>query len=202
MKKERLSLYEIMKHDMEEELQHGVKVASLLFYLGRKLGMSYDQAVELSTAGLLHDIGKLTLSGYFYGKKAELLEVEEMVQARSHARIAYDMLMRYDYSDFILETILYHHENYDGTGYPRNLVATEIPKGARMLRIVDSFVALTSDRSYRKAFSKDVAIEVMIDQVKNFDMQYFLAFLALIHEIDEEVDKVIAFPELRIDFEI
>ena len=200
MKDERLSLSEIMMHDMKEELQHGVKVANLAFHLGRRLGLSYDQAMELATAGLLHDLGKLTLSGYLYGEEADHLEVEEMVHARSHARNAYDILMRYDYSDFILETILYHHENYDGTGYPRNLVATEIPKGARMLRIVDFFVALTSDRPYRKAFHKDVAIELMIDQVKNFDMQYFLTFLALIHEID--VDKVIAFPELNIDFGI
>lgn len=200
MKEERLSLYEIMKTDLEDELQHGIKVSSLAFLLGKRLGLSYEQSVELAIAGLLHDIGKLELSRHLYGRDEETLEVEEMVRARSHARIGYDILMRYDYSDFILESILYHHENYDGTGYPRNLIATDIPCGARMLRVVDTFVALTSDRPYRKALDKDTAIELMIGEVKNYDMRYFLAFLKMIHEID--VDKVIAFPRIEADLGI
>ena len=199
MKEERLSLYEIMKTDLSVELLHGIRVSNLSFLLGKRLGLSYGKAVELGTAGLLHDLGKLKLSRHLYGRDKEHLEVEAMVRERSHARISYDILMRYDYSDFILESILYHHENYDGTGYPRNLVATDIPYGARMLRVVDAFVMLTSDRPYRKAFDKDTAVEMMIDEVKNYDMRYFLAFLKMIHEIN--VDEVIAFPNLEIDFD-
>lgn len=193
----RLSLKQIMKKDMEDELLHGVKVCNLAFHFGRRLGLSYDRAIELATAGLLHDMGKLQMSRRLYGRDGESLEVEEIVRTRSHARIGYDILMRYDYSDFILETILYHHENYDGTGYPRNLVATDIPEGARMLRLVDAFISLTSDKPYRKAFDKQTAVELMIEEVKNFDMKYFLAFLKMVHEID--VDKVIAFEKLEID---
>ena len=197
MEEGRLSLKQIMKKDMEDELIHGVKVCNLAFHFGRRLGLSYDRAIELATAGLLHDVGKLQMSRRLYGRDGESLEVEEIVRTRSHARIGYDILMRYDYSDFILETILYHHENYDGTGYPRNLVATDIPEGARMLRLVDAFISLTSDKPYRKAFDKQTAVELMIEEVKNFDMKYFLAFLKMIHEID--VDKVIAFEKLEVD---
>ena len=197
MEEGRLSLKQIMKKDMEDELIHGVKVCNLAFHFGRRLGLSYDRAIELATAGLLHDMGKLQMSRRLYGRDGESLEVEEIVRTRSHARIGYDILMRYDYSDFILETILYHHENYDGTGYPRNLVATDIPEGARMLRLVDAFISLTSDKPYRKAFDKQTAVELMIEEVKNFDMKYFLAFLKMIHEID--VDKVIAFEKLEVD---
>lgn len=200
MKGERLSLHEIMKTDLEDEILHGTRVSSLAFQFGKRLGLSYQQSAELAVAGFLHDMGKLCVSLHLYGRDAESLDVEEMVRKRSHPRIGYDILMRYDYSDFILETILYHHENYDGTGYPRNLVATDIPCGARMLRVVDTFVTLTSDRPYRKAFDKQTAVELMIDEVKNFDMRYFLAFLRMIHEID--VDKVIAFPKLEVDFEL
>lgn len=200
MEEERLSLNEIMKKDLSDEILHGIKVSNLAFQLGKRLGLSYEKAVELGTAGLLHDLGKLKLSRHLYGRDKEHLEVEAMVRARSHARIGYDILMRYDYSDFILETILYHHENYDGTGYPRNLVATDIPYGARMLRVVDAFVTLASDKPYRKAFDKDTAIELMIDEVKNFDMRYFLAFLKMIHEID--IDEVVAFPKMELNFEI
>lgn len=194
---ENLSLYEIMKTDLEDELLHGTRVSNLAFLLGKRLGLSYGQAVELAIAGLLHDLGKLRVCRHLYGRDTKALEVEEMVCKRSHARIGYDILMRYDYSDFILETILYHHENYDGSGYPRNLVATDIPCGARMLKIVDSFVTLTSDRPYRKAFDKDTAIELMIEEVKNYDMRYFLIFLKMIHETD--IDQVIAFPKLEVD---
>ena len=197
MEKVRLSLEQIMKQDMEEELLHGIKVANLAFRFGRRLGLSYDRAIELATAGLLHDMGKLQMSRRLYGRDEESLEVEEIVRTRSHARITYDILMRYDYSDFVLETILYHHENYDGTGYPRNLVATDIPDGARMLRVVDAFVTLTSDKAYRKAFDKQTAIELMIEEVKNFDMRYFLAFLKMFHEVD--VDEVINFSKLEVD---
>lgn len=198
MEEERLSLYEIMKTDLEDEILHGVKVANLAFLLAKRVGFSYDRSKELAIAGFLHDLGKLKMSRHLYGRDEKSLEVEEMVRERSHARLGYDILMRYDYSDFILESILYHHENYDGTGYPRNLVASDIPLGARILRIVDMFVTLTSDRPYRKAFDKDTAIELMIDEVKNFDMRHFLLFLKMIHEID--IDKVIAFPKMEVDF--
>ena len=198
MEGERLSLKQIMKKDMEEELNHGIKVCNLAFHFGKRLGLSYERATQLATAGLLHDMGKLQMSRYLYGRDEESLEVEEIVRTRSHARITYDILMRYDYSDFVLETILYHHENYDGTGYPRNLVATDIPYGARMLRLADAYISLTSDKPYRKAFDKDTAVELMIEEVKNFDMRYFLTFLKMIHEID--VDKVIAFPKFELDF--
>ena len=198
MKEVRLSLEQIMKKDMEDELLHGIKVCNLAFQFGKRQGLSYERAKELATAGLLHDLGRLQMSRYLHGRDEESLSVEEIVRTRSHARISYDILMRYDYSDFVLETILYHHENYDGTGYPRNLLATDIPEGARMLRVVDAFVSLTSDKSYRKAFDKQTAIELMIEEVKNFDMRYFLAFLKMIHEID--VDKVLAFEKLEVDF--
>ena len=197
MKEERLSLYDIMKKDLEDEILHGVKVSRLAFLLARKVGFSYERAKELSIAGFLHDMGKLKMSRYLYGRDEKSLDVEEMIRKRSHVRLGYDILMRYDYSDFILETILYHHENYDGTGYPRNLVATDIPSGARVLRIVDMFVTLTSDRPYRKAFDKDAAVELLIEEVKNFDMRYFLAFLNMIHEID--IDEIIHFPKMEVD---
>ena len=182
MEEVRLSLKQIMKKDMEEELLHGIKVCNLAFHFGRRLGLSYERALDLATAGLLHDMGKLQMSRYLYGREEGSLSVEEIVRTRSHARITYDILMRYDYSDFVLETILYHHENYDGTGYPRNLIATDIPSGARVLRIVDMFVTLVSDRPYRKAFDSQVAVELLIEEVQHFDMKIFLTFQSIIHE--------------------
>ena len=186
-----------MKSALEDELLHGIKVANLAFLLARRVGFSYEQSKELAIAGLLHDLGKLQMSPQIYERNENTLDVEEMVRRRSHAKISYDILMRYNYSDFILQSILYHHENYDGSGYPKNLVATDIPSGARVLAIVNMFVALVSDRPYRKSFDKDTAIELMIGEVKNYDMRYFLAFLKLIHEID--IDELIAYSKLQVD---
>ena len=197
MKKDHLALHNMIKRDFEDELLHGVKVANLAFLLAKKVGFSYERSKELAIAGLLHDLGKLQMSPQLYGRDENALDVEELVRRRSHAKISYDILMRYDYSDFILKSILYHHENYDGSGYPKNLVATDIPSGARVLAIVNMFVALVSDRPYRKSFDKDTAIELMIGEVKNYDMRYFLAFLKLSHEID--IDELIAYSKLQVD---
>ena len=197
MEELRLPLHNLMKSALEDELLHGIKVANLAFLLAKKVGFSYERSKELAIAGLLHDLGKLQMSPQIYEVNENTLDVERLVKRRSHAKISYDILMRYDYSDFILKSILYHHENYDGSGYPKNLVATDIPSGARVLAIVNMFVALVSDRPYRKSFDKDTAIELMIGEVKNYDMRYFLAFLKLIHEID--IDELIAYSKLQVD---
>ena len=81
---------------------------------------------------------------------------------------------------------MYHHENYDGTGYPGNLYGENIPIGARILRVSDVFSALISDREYRSAFDVETAVEMMIDEVENFDMKIFLAFQRVVHEVDIE----------------
>ena len=197
MEELRLPLHNLMKSALEDELLHGIKVANLAFLLAKKVGFSYERSKELAIAGLLHDLGKLQMSPQIYEVNENTLDVERLVKRRSHAKISYDILMRYDYSDFILKSILYHHENYDGSGYPKNLVATDIPSGARVLAIVNMFVALVSDRPYRKSFDKETAIELMIGEVKNYDMRYFLAFLKLIHEID--IDELIAYSKLQVD---
>ena len=197
MEHKHLSLHNLMKSALEDELLHGIKVANLAFLLAKRVGFSYEQSKELAIAGLLHDLGKMQMSPQIYERDENTLDVEEMVKRRSHPKISYDILMRYDYSDFIMKSILYHHENYDGSGYPKNLVATDIPSGARVLAIVNMFVALVSDRPYRKSFDKDTAIELMIGEVKNYDMRYFLAFLKLIHEID--IDELIAYSKLQVD---
>lgn len=111
--------------------------------------------------------------------------VEEMRYVRRHPELGYESLKDRGYSAFVLESIYYHHENYDGSGYPENLAGEKIPLGARILRICDVYAALTSKRAYRDAFSGETAVKMVIDEVKNFDMQVFLAFQRAIHEEDE-----------------
>ena len=123
-------------------------------------------------------------------KKVKKIEKKLKREQRKLSR-KYESLKERGYSDFILESIYYHHENYDGSGYPKNLSGEEIPLGARILRICDVYAALTSKRSYRDAFSPEVAMEMLIDEVKNFDMKIFLAFQRTMHEEEKEKEKVI-----------
>jgi len=95
-----------------------------------------------------------------------------------HSTLGYEELKDQDYSETVLQSILYHHENYDGSGYPSNLSGDSIPLGARILRVCDVYAALISDRPYRKAFDVSSVIEL----IKNFDMEVFLAFQRVVHD--------------------
>ena len=178
----------ILNFDLYSELRHGVAVSNLARQVAGELGMNESRCYEVAVAGLVHDIGKLKLKRYVYVREHYPMVIEEMKYVRMHSTLGYEELRdQGGYSDFVLQSVLYHHENYDGTGYPSNLSGEDIPFGARILRVCDVFCALTSDRPYRKAFDRNTAIELMIDEVKNFDMKVFLAFLRVIHRKDQEM---------------
>ncbi|MGN0378164.1 MAG: HD-GYP domain-containing protein [Butyrivibrio sp.] len=173
---------DILLTDMNDNINHGICVSNLTYLTARQLGIDDGVCNELAVAGLLHDIGKLRLSRYLYGRAHDSFALENIKYMRMHSRISYDMLKKYDFSEFVLETVLHHHENYDGTGYPDNLKGDDIPFGARVMRVADTFTALISDRPYRKAFDYDTAMRSMIDEISNYDMEVFLAFQKIIHE--------------------
>lgn len=175
----------MLRYTLTEQVVHGMEVSNLAYDVGRELGLSEEMCHELAVAGIVHDIGKIPLSGYV--EEDDTLVVEEMRFVRMHAQLSYELLKDRGYSDFILQAILYHHENMDGSGYPDNLSGEEIPYGARILRICDVYSALTSDRPYRRAFDRDTAVELMIDEIKNFDMEIFIAFLRVVHDHPQRV---------------
>lgn len=172
----------ILEYDLSSELDHGVAVSNLAYDVAKELGLPGEQCYELAIAGMLHDIGKLKLAGYINGSENDPLVIEELKYVRMHSALGYEELKGQGYSDFVLESILYHHENYDGSGYPENLSGEEIPIGARILRVCDVYAALRSNRPYRRAFDMETTMELMIDEVKNYDMQVFLAFQNVVHK--------------------
>lgn len=169
-------------NDFKDGISHGVLVSNLAYHLGKKMKLTEAECYDLALAGFLHDIGKLELSKYLYGRNNKGLSIEEMKYMRMHSKLSYDLLMEYHYSDNLMETVLRHHECYDGSGYPDNLKGEEIPLGARILRVIDEFAALISDRPYRKAFDIETAVDIMIEEVKNMDMGVFITFQKMIHE--------------------
>ncbi len=181
-----------LSEDLNAGLMHAICVSDLAGKLARELGLPEKEVQEIALAGILHDIGKLKISRYIYGRQEDTMQIEETRYIRRHAQLGEQILRQEGFSDNICNMVLYHHENYDGSGYPFNLQGEEIPLGARILRVCDVFAALISDRPYRKAFDIDTAIRLLIDEVKNFDMRVFLAFQSVIHNQStvEELEEI------------
>ena len=171
----------ILEFDLSAELNHGAVVSNLAYAVAAEMGQDEAFCYQMAIAGMLHDIGKIKLTGYINGQERDPLLIEELKYVRMHSSLGYEELKDQGYSDIVLQSILYHHENYDGSGYPSNLSEDSIPLGARILRVCDVYAALSSDRPYRKAFDVSTVIELMIDEIKNFDMEVFLAFQRVVH---------------------
>ncbi|MDF2821344.1 MAG: phosphohydrolase [Clostridiales bacterium] len=167
--------YKILNFNLEEAVRHGLQVSGIATVIAKELKISEEVCEELAEAGLFHDIGKLKLGKYLYGRKG-FMQVEELRYIRQHPVLGKEICDKNEYSEFISESIYYHHENFDGSGYPENLKGYDIPLGARILRVCDVFAALISERPYREAFGPETAMELMIDEAKNFDMRVFIAF--------------------------
>ena len=191
----------ILRLNLAAELTHGMGVSNLAFQVACEMGLPPETCHEMAVAGMVHDIGKLEIAKYLYSREPDPLTIEELKYVRTHSTMGYAILNERHYSEFVLQSILHHHENYDGTGYPANLAGEKIPFGARILRICDVYCALTSDRPYRSAFTREQAMELMTEEVKNFDLKMFLAFQRVIHsgsrkaielsDVDELIQEII-----------
>ena len=143
----------MLQYSLKEQLVHGMRVSNLAYGVAKELRMSQEFCQDMAVAGMLHDIGKELVSSELE-KEEERLLVEEIHYVRLHPQAGYEILERRGYSQRVLETVRYHHENMDGSGYPENLAGEGIPLGARIVRVCDVYAALTSDRPYRTAFYK------------------------------------------------
>ncbi len=179
--------------DLADAIRHGMCVSRLSGALARELGLVEDDVAKVSLAAMVHDIGKLKVSPYIYGRKGKALKIEEMHYVRLHANFGAEIALEAGFDKATSDMILYHHENYDGSGYPFRMRGEEIPLGARIIRVCDVFVALISDRAYRKAFDPETALMMVIDEVRHFDMRIFLAFQRLINttEILANLDAIL-----------
>ena len=140
--------------------------------------VSLDDSIEhgIVVSNLAYNVGKVRLNFYMNEKEEQILAVDETRYLRMHSTIGHSILVEHGYDNIVLDAVLYHHEHYDGTGYPSNLKRDEIPLVGRIMHVCDIFGALIANRDYREGFSVETALEVMIEEVKNFDMKVFLAF--------------------------
>jgi HD-GYP domain-containing protein (c-di-GMP phosphodiesterase class II) len=130
---------------------HIQRVTAMTVKLGRALGLSDTDLVQIRWGALLHDIGKMGVPDGILDKPGPLTD-EEWVAMKKHPTFAYEMLLPIRYLRLALDIPYCHHENWDGTGYPRHLKGNEIPLVARIFAVVDVWDALNSDRPYRSAW--------------------------------------------------
>ncbi len=165
-----------IQDSLGEAITHGMVVSNLAYLVGREMQLSEEECHKLAVAGMVHDIGKLRLRSYVYKEKEAQMNIDELRYVRLHPALGYAILKEQGYEEYVLDAVLYHHENWDGTGYPNNLKAERIPLAARILRVCDAFGALIANRPYREAFDIETAFSIMIEEVKYFDMHVFLTF--------------------------
>jgi len=159
---------------------HSRRVATYAQRLARYLGWNRRDARDLALAALVHDLGKTWIANDIL-LKADVLSNEERRTMERHPLIGARILIGCDVDPFYVETVLYHHEAWDGRGYPSGLKGEEIPLSARILTVADVYDVLTSQRPYKSAVSKDAARERLLSgSAVSFDPVIVRAFLNLL----------------------
>ncbi|RNC29839.1 MAG: 3'3'-cGAMP-specific phosphodiesterase 2 [Candidatus Dichloromethanomonas elyunquensis] len=137
---------------------HSERAMQLARKLAEKVRLNEEETKELCYSSLLHDIGKIEISREILNKPAEL-NAPEWEILKQHPQWGADIIRPMQSLKGTVEIILHHHENYDGSGYPKGFKGEDIPLGARILRIIDSYDAMTSDRPYKRGMTEAQAIE-------------------------------------------
>lgn len=166
--------------DRETE-EHTKRVTDTTVKLATRLGVDASEIVHIRRGAILHDIGKVAIPDRILFKPGPLADDEWKIMRR-HPSIAVELLSPVSYLIPALDIPHWHHEKWDGTGYPDRLAGEEIPFPARMFALVDVYDALTSDRPYRSAWSKNDTIHYIKSQSgKHFDPRLVPEFLDLVN---------------------
>ena len=199
-------LYDDLKASYEETLQalitaldfrdnetqgHSWRVVEYAMLVAKAMGVGEPELSWLRQGAILHDVGKIGIRDAVL-RKPGALDAEEMAEMKRHPEMGYRMLQNIRFLENALPIVLCHQERWDGSGYPRGLKAEEIPLGARIFAIVDTFDAMTSDRPYRRALPIDRAREEIQKFAGfQFDPAAAAAFMSIEpgvwHEIRERV---------------
>jgi len=162
---------------------HTQRVTDLTLKLASAMNISDAHLTHIRRGALLHDIGKMGVPDSILLKTDKLTD-EEWEKMRKHTDFAYEMLCSIRYLRPALDIPYCHHEKWDGSGYPRGLKGEEIPIAARIFAVADVWDAITSDRPYRKRWSKEAALSYIKEQSgKYFDPQVVKVFLGLIDSL-------------------
>ena len=152
-----------MAIDAKDDVTHSHvrRVQAYAVGMARALGFTDESTLKaIEAAALLHDTGKLAVPEHILNKPGKLTP-SEFEKMKLHVDVGADILSLVDFPYPVVPIVRCHHENWDGTGYPRGVKGEAIPIGARILSVVDCFDALTSDRPYRRAMTEDAALGIL-----------------------------------------
>ncbi len=165
---------------------HSQRVTIMTVRLAQMMGVDKKHIVHIQRGALLHDIGKMAIPDSILLKPGKLTE-EEWEIMRQHPVFAVEMLKNIPFLESALDIPKYHHEKWDGTGYPAGLKGEQIPLPARIFSIVDYCDAILSDRPYRPPMRFEKAMEIIRRETgKHFDPVVAEKFFKLIHELQQE----------------
>jgi HD-GYP domain-containing protein (c-di-GMP phosphodiesterase class II) len=156
---------------------HTSRVSKLAATVAVELGMRHDEIRLLQKSAVLADIGKIEIAESILTKPGDL-SGHEWEQMKKHPELSFKILTSITHLRDAGDTVLAHHERFDGQGYPRQLKGEEIPLAARVLAVADSYTAMTSDRPHRKKMSHEMAIkEILRNSLTQFDPEVVRAFV-------------------------
>lgn len=144
-----------------------------------RLGYSAADAATFKLSAEIHDIGKMAIPETILNKVSRLTPTELMM-IKQHAPIGHELISPLGLEQSVLDAVLHHHENYDGTGYPAGIGGKEIPVFARMMRVCDSFDAITEDRPYHQGVSWREALDIMERDERFYDRELLQEFANMI----------------------
>jgi putative nucleotidyltransferase with HDIG domain len=164
-----------------ETAGHSRRVVKLTLELARRMGMPETEMQAMRYGALLHDIGKLAVPDHILLKPGALTE-DEWATMRQHPTYSMQLLSGIAYLQSAIDIPFKHHERWDGSGYPGGMKGEEIPLVARIFAVVDVWDALTSNRPYRPAWTREEALRYINRQAgASFDPQVVASFMKLIH---------------------
>jgi HD-GYP domain-containing protein (c-di-GMP phosphodiesterase class II) len=165
---------------------HSGRVASYARSIGLHLGLQDSQLDNVVMAALMHDIGKIGVPDHVLLKPGKLTD-EEFAHIRKHPELGWMALKNLDDFKSISLIVLHHHERMDGRGYPGGLEGAAIPLGARIIAVADSYDALTTNRPYRPARTRQQAVDELLScSESQFDPRVLSAFLDSLDEMKHE----------------
>jgi putative nucleotidyltransferase with HDIG domain len=161
---------------------HTQRVTEMTIQLAGAFGLAEQQIIHIRRGAILHDIGKMSIPDSILFKDGPL-DLQEWEIMRQHTAIAVDLLRPIQYLAPAMDIPQYHHEKWDGSGYPNGLKGEQIPLAARLFAVVDVYDALTSNRSYRKAWSHAKTMEyIRAEAGKHFDPKVVEIFAKMLEK--------------------
>jgi len=159
---------------------HSIAVTNLSLSLGEELGFSAEELANLRTAAMLHDLGRIGTPEEILGKREPLREDERKI-IEDHPKLGSRIIKRFQQMEAIIPGVKYHHERYDGKGYPSGLAGKNIPVLARIIAIADAYDAMTASRPYRDAMSPEAALqELRVGAGTQFDPDLVDVFIKVL----------------------